>query len=158
VGTPDNRPIASDQVAGMMRGVRAAEIDDWVVELNQRYRREGRPYSIIAQREGYRMALREEFAFLHDRLHGRIRAARLSPAAVEVLAVVAYNQPVTADQVAQMRGIASGPILAQLVRRELLRIDRAAERQAARYSTTPRFLQLFGLSGVKDLPRSRELE
>jgi segregation and condensation protein B len=159
VGTPDNRPISSEQIAGLMRGVRAAEIDELVVELNRRYRVEARPYAIVAEGQGYRMALRDEFAFLRERLHGRTRAARLSPAAVEVLAVVAYNQPVTAEQVAQMRGSASGAVLSQLVRRQLLRIERPAEtRQAAQYSTTGRFLKLFGLSSLKELPQSREIE
>jgi segregation and condensation protein B len=96
---------------------------------------------------------------VREKLYGRPRALRLSPAAVEVLAIVAYNEPVTAEQVARMRGTASGPILAQLVRRALLRIQRDAEgRQRAKYFTTPRFLKLFGLAGLQDLPRSGEVE
>jgi segregation and condensation protein B len=75
------------------------------------------------------------------------------------LAIVAYNEPVTAEQVTRMRGTPSGPVLAQLVRRELLRIERRADRpQAASYLTAPRFLQVFSLSSLQDLPRSREVE
>lgn len=159
VGTPDNQPLSSDQVASLMRGVRRIEIDELVAHLNRQYRAEARPYSIIAEGAGYRLSLNDDFAFVRERLYGRPRAARLSPAAVEVLAIVAYNEPVTAEQVARMRGTASGPVLAQLVRRELLRIERRSERpNAACYVTAPRFLQLFGLSSLQDLPRSREVD
>jgi segregation and condensation protein B len=159
VGTPDNQPLAAELIAGMMRGVRAAEIDELVTDLNRQYRDEARPYAVVSVGAGYRLALRDEFAFVREKLYGRPRAARLSPAAVEVLAIVAYNEPVTAEQVARMRGTASGPILAQLVRRALLRIDRAAEgHHKAQYFTTPRFLRLFGLASLLDLPRSGEVE
>jgi segregation and condensation protein B len=159
VGTPDNRTLSSEQIAAMMRGVRPAEIDELVADLNRQYHGEGRPYKIVAVGVGYRLALCEEFAFMRERLYGRPRAARLSPAAVEVLAIVAYNEPVTAEQVTRMRGAASGPVLAQLVRRELVRLERANDRsQPARYFTTPRFLQVFGLANLQELPRSREIE
>ncbi|MEX2141436.1 MAG: SMC-Scp complex subunit ScpB [Pirellulales bacterium] len=159
VGTPDNQPLTSQQVASLMRGVRCAEIDDLVTDLNRQYRAEARPYSIVAAGAGYRLSLNDEFAFVRERLYGRPRAARLSPAAIEVLAIVAYNEPVTAEQVARMRGTASGPVLAQLVRRELLSVERRSDRpHAACYVTAPRFLQLFGLSSLQDLPRSREVE
>jgi segregation and condensation protein B len=159
VGTPDNQPLAAESIAGMMRGVRAAEIDELIADLNRQYRDEARPYTIVSVGSGYRLALRQEFAFVREKLYGRPRAARLSPAAVEVLAMVAYNEPMTAEQITRMRGTASGPILAQLVRRALLRIERAAEgHHTAQYFTTPRFLKLFGLTSLQDLPRSGEVE
>ena len=159
VGRPDNQPLTSEQVASLMRGVRRAEIDELVVELNRQYRAESRPYRIEAEGAGYRLSLDDRFAFVRERLYGRPRSARLSPAAVEVLAIVAYNEPVTAEQVTRMRGTASGPVLAQLVRRELLKVERRSDRpQAACYVTAPRFLQLFHLSSLDDLPRSREVE
>jgi hypothetical protein len=54
VGTPDNQPLAAEFIAGMMRGVRPAEIDDLVAELNRQYREEARPYSVISVGAGYR--------------------------------------------------------------------------------------------------------
>jgi segregation and condensation protein B len=159
VGTPDNQPLSAELIARMMRGVRPSEIDDLVADLNRQYRDEARPYAVISVGAGYRLALRDEFAFVREKLYGRPRALRLSPAAVEVLSIVAYNEPVTSEQVTRMRGTASGPVLAQLVRRALLRIDRSvAGRQSAHYFTTPRFLKLFGLTSLQDLPRSGEVE
>ena len=159
VGTPDNEPLSAARIAGLMRGVRPAEIDELVRDLNADYARCGRPYHISGEGAGYRMAIREEFQGVRDKFHGRVRQARLSPAAVEVLAVVAYNQPLSADDVARQRGTPSGPILSQLVRRQLLRIDREPGRpRGGRYSTTERFLRLFGVESLADLPRGLDLD
>ena len=87
-----------------------------------------------------------------------MREARLSLAAVDVLSIVAYRQPLTADEVSRLRDKPSGHILSQLVHRGLLRIERAAApRRTAHYHTTDRFLELFGLSNLADLPQSEEL-
>jgi segregation and condensation protein B len=103
--------------------------------------------------------LRTEFAVVRDRLHGRVRQARLSQAAIDVLALVAYHEPLTSEEVAAKRGRPSGPILTQLVRRELLRIERpSAAPRTPRYFTTQRFLDLFGLESLAALPRSQDFD
>lgn len=159
VGVSGGGVLTSEQVAGLMRGVRAAEIDDLVRELNATYEAEGRPYTIVSEGAGYRMALREEFARLRDRLFGRDREARLSQAAVDVLALVAYKGPLTSEEVGRMRGTPSGAILSQLVRRQLLAVERPEKApRKPRYRTTRRFLQLFGLRNLEELPRSQDVE
>ncbi|MEX0676661.1 MAG: SMC-Scp complex subunit ScpB [Pirellulales bacterium] len=159
VGSPQNEPLASKQVAALMRGVRPAEIDALVRDLNEAYERRNCPYTIVQEGGGYRLALRAEFARLRDKFYGKVRLARLSQAAIEVLAAVAYNEPTTSEEVTRLRGTASGHVLAHLVRRQLLRLERSAggPRRVV-YSTTPRFLELFGLESLADLPRSGELE
>ena len=103
VGHPANEPLTSAQIAGLMRGVRPAEIDDLVRDLNAEYAANRCPYSIISEGAGYRLALREEHSGIREKFYGRVRSTRLSPAAVEVLALVAYNQPITADEVSRLR-------------------------------------------------------
>ncbi|HVA45122.1 MAG TPA: SMC-Scp complex subunit ScpB [Pirellulales bacterium] len=159
VGGGENQPLGSERAAGLMRGVRSAEIDDLVRELNERYDADGCPYRIESQSDGYRLALRPEYGPLRDKVLNRTRQARLSAAAVEVLSIVAYNGPQTAEEVARLRGRPSGAILSQLVRRQLLRVEREPEApRVARYATTPRFLTLLGLESLDDLPRSQEAE
>jgi segregation and condensation protein B len=159
VGSPDNAPLSSERVAGLMRGVRPAEIDELVRDLNQQYASQGCPYHISSSGEGYRMMLREEFSRFRDKLYGRVRQARLTPAAIEVLSLVAYKGPLSADDISRLRGKPSGSILALLVRRQLLSLERSAERpRVARYATTRRFLELFKLESLDDLPRSQDLE
>jgi segregation and condensation protein B len=159
VGTPDNQPLTAQQIAGLMRGVRPAEIDELVRELNLAYAAANRPYHIAGQGNGYRMTLWDEFGPVRDKFHGRIKQARLSPAAVEVLALVAYNEPLTAEEVNRLRGTPSGSVLTHLVRRQLLRVDRGeVEPRVARYCTTDRFLKLFRMQSLTDLPQSLEID
>jgi segregation and condensation protein B len=155
VGHPDNEPLTSQKVASFMRGVRPQEIDELVVQLNQIYEEEGCPYCIASVGPGYQLVLREEFGALRDKFYGRIKAARLSQAAIDILAIVAYRQPLTREEVDRLRGKPSGAILTQLVRRELLCVQRPAEKpRTPRYLTTDRFLDLFGLESLQDLPKS----
>ena len=159
VGDPQGKPISAAWVAGLMRGVRPAEIDAAVAELNERYARGNRPYEIVSEADGYRLALRPQFNALRDKVFGRTRAVRLSQAAVEVLSVVAYRGGLKADEVGKLRGHPSGAILNQLLRRRLLRLERAEgdKRRDARFFVTQRFLDLFGLESLDDLPRAQDV-
>ncbi len=159
VGLPDGRPLAAGQIAGLMRGVRPAEIDELVRDLNNDYAATARPYVITSDGSGYRLALRPEFQPVREKFAGRIKESKLSPAAIEVLAIVAYNEGLTAEQINELRGSASGSILAQLVRRQLLRLDRAeGPPPTAHYSATERFLRLVGVESLAELPRSLDLD
>lgn len=159
VGAADNGPLTSQRVSSMMRGVRPAEVDDLVRDLNERYDADARPYRIESDAQGYRLRLRDEYAPIRDKLLGRTRQAKLSPAAIEILSLIAYNGPQTADELAQLRGRPGGAILSQLVRRELLRLERNPEnRRLTRYHTTTRFLTLLGIETLDDLPRSQDAE
>lgn len=159
VGRPDNVPLTSQQVAGLMRGVTPEEIDDLVQELNKDYAANSCPYIIVSDGPGYRLTLREELYSLRERFYGRARSAKLSPAAIEVLALVAYNEPLTSDEVSKLRGKPSGHILSQMVRRQLLRVERTKEKPIqTKYFTTRRFLEVFNLRSREDLPRAEDLD
>ncbi|MBN2022344.1 MAG: SMC-Scp complex subunit ScpB [Pirellulales bacterium] len=159
VDNSENRPLAASRAAELMRGVEPSEIHELVRRLNERYRANRCPYQVVSEDAGYRMQLRSEFHGLRNRFHGRVREARLSQAAIDVLAIVAYRQPLSGDEVTRLRDKPSGHLLAQLVRRRLLRIERPADRsQKAVYHTTDRFLDLFGLASLDDLPQSEELD
>lgn len=159
VGNQHNEPLSSTQAAALMRGVQPDDIPGLVDELNRRYASSNAPYQIVSQGSGYRMVLRRTFFPLRNRLYGRVREARLSQAAVDVLAIVAYRQPLTAEQISQLRGKPSASVLSQLVRRQLLRIERPeGRRQPVRYYTTGRFLELFGLKGPEDLPQAEDID
>jgi segregation and condensation protein B len=158
VGSPSNEPLSAERSASVMRGVAAEEIHDLIRQLNDEYAANRCPYQIVSEGSGYRLTLTAEHQRLRDKFQGRQRQARLSQAAVEVLALVAYHEPLTAEQVNRLRNIPSGAVLTQLVRRQLLRLERnEAEPRVVRYRTTQRFLDLFGLESVADLPQSQDL-
>ncbi len=159
VGDRDNRPLTAARAAELMRGVEPGDIGVLIAELNQRYTQRGCPYFIAEDSDGYRITLRKPYRPLREQFYGRIRQARLSQAAIDVLAIVAYQQPLSAEQIGTVRGKPSGPVLAQLVHRGLLRIERlAGKKRTVQYFTTDRFLQLFGLQTLADLPQSEELD
>ena len=159
VGHPDHQPRTSQQIAALMRGVRATEVDELVRESNSTYDEEGCPYYIESIGTGYRMTLRPTYSSLRDKFHAKIKETRLSQAAIDVLAIAAYNQPINRKQVDKLRGKPSGAILSQLVRRKLLRIDWQEEQvRTSEYSTTERFLEVFGLESLVELPRGQDLD
>jgi segregation and condensation protein B len=158
VGRPDNQPLESQQIAAIIGNIAPQEIEALVADLNAGYDANGCPYAIASEGEGFRLVLRDKFSAVRDRYQRRIRAARLSPAAIEVLAMVAYRGPLTADEISRLRGTPSGHILRQLVQRQLLHIERPEEKpRKAVYHTTERFLAVFGLASLNDLPKSEEV-
>ena len=159
VGDRGNRPLTAARAAELMRGVEPGEVGELVGELNRRYAAGGCPYYAAEDSDGYRLTLRKPFHPLREQFYSRIRQARLSQAAIDVLAIVAYQQPLSAEQIGAVRGRPSGPVLSQLVHRGLLRIERLpGKRRIVQYFTTERFLQLFGLQTLANLPQSEELD
>jgi len=157
VGHPRNEPMTAQQIAALMRGVPAREIDELVQELNQAYRENGHACHIVSVDAGYRLELREELWPVRRVFYGRTREARLSQAAIDVLAIVAYQQGLSRAEVDERRGRPTGAILTQLVRRRLLRVARAQQKpRVVRYYTTDRFLELFGLNSLQELPQSQD--
>jgi segregation and condensation protein B len=158
VGRPDNGAFSSRELAAAMRGVSPGEIDAAVAELNALYDRDQTPYTIERTNGGYRLVLRGEFSRMRDKFYGAVREAKVSPAAMEVLSIIAYNQPVTAERINELRNAPNAAAISTLVRRKIVRLERPAEEGARpQYSTTERFLQLFGLESLQELPRSEEL-
>ena len=157
VGNRDNQPLTPRRAAELMRDVSVEEIPPLVDELNRRYDDAGAPYHVVGSGDGYRLSLRQECRSMGNRFFGSAREAKLSQAAIDVLALVAYEQPITGDKIHKLRGKPSRHVLSHLVRRGLLRIERPEpKRRTAYYCTTDRFLRLFNLESLEDLPQSED--
>lgn len=153
-------PLTTRKLSNVLRGEFSAEfIESEVNELNDLYTREGRPYEIRLGDGGYRMTLRENFERIRRKAYGMgPKEVKLSQEAIEVLAVVAYHQPITAEAVDELGKPGSGAILRQLLRRELIAVDRTGKRSRdVAYRTTPRFLSLFGIRSLNELPRLEQV-
>ncbi len=153
-------PLTAERAGQAVRGLTDAQFLEAIAELNQDYRRQGRPYTIQAREQGHVLVLRPKFRGVLEKLYGGTREARLSSAAVDVLALVAYRQPATRQEIDSLRGFESGSLLRQLVRRGLITVVHRgeADRREVAYGTTPRFLQLFGLRSLEDLPQTQDLQ
>jgi segregation and condensation protein B len=126
--------------------------------LTARYASSGAAVAIEEVAGGFQLRTRAEFAPLVARLGRRPQTEKLSPAALETLAIVAYRQPVLRADVERIRGVASGEVLRTLVERELVRVAGRAELPGSPlyYGTTTRFLEVFGLRDLMELPREGE--
>ena len=134
-------------------------VDDLLDDLNRQYNDEARPYEIRMEEGGYRLILRYDFERIRNRVFGfGPKEIKLSQDALEVLALVAYHQPITKDAIVEAGKDKAAGILRQLLRRELIAIEREEDKKAeVRYITTPRFLQVFGLGNIEELPYSESL-
>lgn len=153
-------PIATKRLCYMLRGDYDLDfIEDTIEDLNHQYEREARPYEIRLGEGGYRLVLHDEFQRVRNRVFGiGPREVKLSQDVLEVLALVAYQQPVTQSEIEDLGRPAAGPLLRQLLRRELISIQRdEKDRKKVEYSTTRRFLSVFGLGSIDELPQADEL-
>ncbi len=172
------QPLRAERACEIVRGLSSEQFSEAVDTLNHAYRQQGRPYAILAQDHGYRLTLRPRFLQVVDKVYGGPREARLSTAAIDVLALVAYRQPVAKVDIDSLRGAESGSLLRQLVRRGLVQVShscngngkpdtetrgqegRETEGEKAHrevlYSTTERFLHMFGLANLEDLPHTQD--
>jgi segregation and condensation protein B len=153
-------PLTAHRAEEIVRGLTADQFTQALDALSLEYRQQGRPYTVEQQGPGFVLTLKPRFRSVVAKIYGTAREARLSTVAVEVLALVAYRQPVAKQEIDNFRGAESGALLRQLVRRGLVAVVQradAASREVA-YGTTARFLEVFGLSSLEDLPRTQDLE
>jgi segregation and condensation protein B len=158
VGLPGGKPLSSRAVAGLMRGVRPQEIDDLAEELRRRYAADGCPYEVASEEAGWVMRLRPEFARFGSVLESRARLVRLDAESLDVLALVAWNQPVPRDRLVELGCDARPATLRQLVRRGLLELRHGDNDDGGDpvYRTTSKFLEVFKLETLADLPEPTE--
>lgn len=154
------QPLTGKRLADLLGGGFTHEqVDELIDELNSHYTRQGRPYEVRLGEGGYRLALRPEFERVRERVYGYgPREVKLSQDALEVLALVAYQQPVSREMVEQTGKPNASAVLRQLLQRELISLQRGdGGKDDVTYRTTPRFLQLFGLGSLDDLPLPEDL-
>jgi segregation and condensation protein B len=150
-------PLDPADLARALPPTRPEEFERILAALGDRYRQERRPYHLTRSAEGYRLRLLPEFAEpLKAARMGEHRGVRLNRPAIETLSVVAYRQPIDRGAIEDLVGYDPSATLRQLVRRQLLATRRDPDGQT-RYSTTPRFLALFSLGGLEELPTLADL-
>lgn len=160
VGHPKNQSLTEQRLASLMRDVSPEDVVEMIDQLNDSYREADQALRIVRDDLGYKMTIAPEVEDIRRSFLGKVREARLSQTAIEVLALVAYQPGITAQKVQDQRGRESGPLLNQLVRRQLLRLDRVKPdgggRSIPHYYPTERFLVLFGLESIDDMPHVEE--
>lgn len=159
-----DRPVPPAKLAaaiGMIEDERASlpdnardDLAQVVGALNDAYQETGRSFRIETVAGGYRMMTLPHFARFVAAYQQQKVSNRLSKAAVETLAIIAYRQPVTRAEIESIRGVACGEVLKTLMDHRLITIQGRAEElgRPILYGTTRQFLDTFGLATLNDLP------
>jgi segregation and condensation protein B len=162
-----DEPISEIDIIRVIKGIDGEEIDisaediqNAVQELNDKYQQSSSSFKIMKIANGYLFATKEENAKYVGYLSSEKSKRRLSQAALETLAIIAYKQPVTKPELEQIRGVNSDYILNTLLDKNLISITGRAETigRPLLYGTTNEFLKYFGLYNLSDLPKPREIE
>jgi segregation and condensation protein B len=152
-------PLSAKRLAQITRSDKRSILEA-IDGLNVFYGETGRAFRIVDLAGGFQLVTTADHADLLVKLHKEKVPTRLSRAALETLSIIAFKQPATRAEIDTIRGVsASDRVLRHLIERKLVKIAGRAEApgRPLLYGTTREFLAYFGLSSVRDLPRTDEL-
>jgi segregation and condensation protein B len=156
--SPD--PLPPERIAALVPGVAADEVVVAVQELREDYARETRSFQIVEVGGGFQLTTKQDYAVWVEKLFESTAKAKLSKAALETLAVVAYRQPVLRSVIESIRGVNVDGVLRTLMERDLVRIVGRGEGpgRPLLFGTTKEFLLQFGINRLSDLPKPEEID
>ena len=148
-------PISATRIAQILETVDGNAVRRHIKTLNERYEGAGTAFRVEAVAKGFQMHTLSVFNPWVSKLQKARAQARLSAAALETLAIVAYKQPILRADIEAVRGVSAGDMLVKLREANLVRIAGRAEEigRPLLYGTTNRFLEVFGLGTLNDLPK-----
>ncbi len=153
-------PIPLRKLADLIEGVDGAQIQEAIAQLRSDYDVQGRSFQIEEIAGGYQFFTKPEYYEWIAKLRKKSGETKLSQAALETLAIIAYKQPILRANLESIRGVQSGQIIRLLMEKDLVKVVGRDESlgHPLLYGTTKKFLEYFGLKDIKDLPQVEELE
>lgn len=152
-------PLSVEKIRDLLPEVERDEISRQLTELVSEYEMRQGGFHLCAVAGGYQFRTRPDFSPWIKKLKG-VRAQVLSPAAMETLAVVAYRQPVMKSEVDKIRGVDSSASVKGLLDKKIIRMvgRKDVPGKPMLYGTTKKFLEMFNLNDLSELPTLRELK
>jgi segregation and condensation protein B len=153
-------PLTMPRIKAIVPGTETSDIAESIEELRKEYDGGARAFQIVEVANGWQLTSKPDYAIWVDKLFESRGKARLSRAALETLAVVAYKQPVVRSSIESIRGVNVDSVLRTLMERDLVRIVGRANGpgRPLLFGTTKEFLLRFGISRISDLPKIEEIE
>lgn len=147
--------LSAQRIARAIGHLKVERVSAAIDALQRGYDAKRSPLMLVEIAGGWRLVTRPEFAPFLARLFSRAEKERLSSAALETLAIVAYRQPATRAEIEAVRGVQVGPVLKLLQERRLVKMVGRAEvvGRPLQYGTTRKFLDHFGLASLEELPK-----
>jgi segregation and condensation protein B len=151
-------PVTMKALMKLLESEPSEDVEAAIAALKADYERPG-GLQLVEVAGGYQIVTKQEFHEWVRRLFHERTTQKLSVAALETLAVIAYRQPVTAPEIADIRGVNTAGVLATLVDRKLIKIvgRKAVVGRPFMYGTTREFLERFGLNDITDLPKVEDM-
>jgi len=149
-----DRPLSVSRIADLLGGVPQGTVHEAIQEICREYNSNGRSIMVREVAGGYQFYTKPQYAPWLKRLYNIKPANRLSAAALETLAIVAYKQPITRAGIEAIRGVNVSGLLGTLLDRRLIKIAGHEDTigKPLLYRTTKEFLKYFGLADIRDLP------
>ena len=154
-----NRPVPVDELAALDVEASKAAVSSALDEIRESYNVNGHGVELLELGEGWQILTRAEYTEAIERAQLAVRPHRLSAAALEALAIIAYRQPLGRAEIEEIRGVNCGAIIKSLQERALIDVVARGEGigRPLLYGTTSLFLEQFALRHLEELPRAEEL-
>ncbi len=154
-----HHPLTPARLAELLELPGVKPLRKAIKALNARYEQARMAFRVEQVAGGFQMLTLPEYGEFLNRLHQREADAKLTKAALETLAIIAYKQPILRAEIEAIRGVACGETIRSLMEKHLVKIAGRAEEpgRPILYGTTKRFLEVFGLNSLKDLPPGDDL-
>ena len=155
-----HHPLTAGRLAELLDLPSTKPVRRAIKELNDEYELGGRSFRVEQVAGGFQVLTLPQYGDFLKKLHQREADAKLTKAALETLAIIAYKQPILRANIEAIRGVACGETIRSLMEKHLVKIAGRAEEpgRPILYGTTKRFLELFGLNSLKDLPQPDALK
>lgn len=149
-----DRPVKPSRIADVVENTDARRVREIIHELQKEYAAQGRAVQIVELGGGFQMSTKPEYGRWVRRLYNEKMTTKLSNAALETLAIVAYKQPITRAEMEAIRGVDVAGPLERLLERALVRVvgKKDTVGRPMVYGTTDEFLRMFGLNKISELP------
>jgi segregation and condensation protein B len=153
------RPVTAEELTALDPDANAADVRVALEQLREHYDFNQHGVELVELAGGYQILTRPAHAAAIERAQIAVRAPKLTAAALETLAVIAYRQPVGRVEIEEIRGVSAGGVLRSLQERGLIEVVGRSEAlgRPLLYGTTALFLELLGMRDLAELPKAEEL-
>lgn len=151
-------PLSITRISEIMT-LETAEIEQYITEITKRHANAESGFELVKIGEAYHFRTKPLFGGFIRELKAT-KPKKLSPAALETLAIIAYRQPIVRSDIEKIRGVDVSPTIKTLLERNLIKIagHQSSVGQPALYATDEEFLKIFGLSSLQELPSLKDLK
>lgn len=155
-----NEPISLEQFSQLFDDISTRQIRQELMRLQDEYQEMNRSFQLIEIANGFQICSDPAYHQWIEKFYTRQIRVKLSPSALEALAIVAYKQPVTRSEVEEIRGVNSDSVLSSLIEKRMVRIAgrKPGPGRSLLLGTTDEFLEQFGLKDLSGLPSLEEIE